>query len=169
MRLHLEPIRGKSFSMENDTLDLKDRTSFRFWTPVTIRFSDQDPLGHVNNVAYAAYVEAARTMFLGGLLDPVENPGIDFILARVVIDYIKETHYPGTVDVGGRVLRLGTKSISTGYGVFAGDECVATCESVNVFFSANERKTVAIPTTVRANLEADPMQENNTRGYVRGY
>lgn len=155
--------------MENDTLDFKDRTSFRFWTPVTIRFSDQDPLGHVNNVAYAAYIEAARTMFLGGLLDPDENPGIDFILARVVIDYIKETHYPGTVDVGGRVLKLGTKSITTGYGVFVGDDCVATSESVNVFFSATERKTVAIPDRVRANLEADPMQEHNNRGYVRGY
>jgi len=155
--------------MKNDTLDLKDRTSFRFWTPVTIRFSDQDPLGHVNNVSYAAYIEAARTMFLGGLLDPEENTGIDFILARVVIDYIKETHYPGTVDVGGRVIKLGTKSITTGYGVFVGDECVATNESVNVFFSTTERKTVAIPDSVRANLEADPMQEHNKRGYNRGY
>ena len=110
--------------MENHTLDLKDRASFRFWTPVTIRFSDQDPLGHVNNVAYAAYIEAARTMFLGGLLNPDDNPGIDYVLARVVIDYVKETHYPGTVDVGGRVTTVGTKSITSGYGVFVGDQCI---------------------------------------------
>ena len=51
----------------NDAVDLTNRDSFRHWTPVTIRFSDQDPLQHVNNVAYAAYFEAARTMFLGGL------------------------------------------------------------------------------------------------------
>lgn len=155
--------------MTNDTIDLRSRTSFRFWTPVTIRFSDQDPLGHVNNVAYAAYIEAARTMFLGGLLDPEQNAGIDFILARVVIDYVKESHYPNTVDVGARVLKLGTKSITTGYGCFIGDDCVATSESVNVFFSPVEHKTVPIPDTVRANLEADPMQEHNKRGYARGY
>lgn len=155
--------------MNTENINLKSRDSFRYWTPVTIRFSDQDPLGHVNNVAYAAYIEAGRTMFLGGLLDPEENAGIDFVLARVVIDYVKETHYPGTVDVGMRVIKLGNKSITTGYGVFVGDDCVATCESVNVFFSVAERKTVRIPDTVRANLEADPMQEHNQRGYIRGY
>ena len=36
----------------NETgVDLTDRANFSHWTPVTIRFSDQDPLGHVNNVA----------------------------------------------------------------------------------------------------------------------
>ena len=155
--------------MENNTLDLTDRASFSFWTPVTIRFSDQDPLGHVNNVAYAAYIEAARTMFLGGLLNPEENPGIDFVLARVVINYVKETHYPGTVDVGGRMVKLGTKSVTSGYGAFVGDQCVATSESVNVFYSPLKHKTIAIPDSVRANLEADPMRQNNQRGYVRGY
>jgi acyl-CoA thioester hydrolase len=153
----------------NDVVDLTNKDSFRHWTPVTIRFSDQDPLQHVNNVAYAAYFEASRTMFLGGLLDAGENVGIDFILARVVIDFVKETHYPNTVDVGARVHKLGTKSITTGYGCFVGDECVATSESVNVFFSTIERKTVTIPDSVRANLLADPMQEHNKRGYGRNH
>jgi acyl-CoA thioester hydrolase len=108
-------------------------------------------------------------MFLGGLLNPDDNPGIDYVLARVVIDYVKETHYPGTVDVGGRVTKVGTKSITSGYGVFVGDQCVATSESVNVFFSLRERKTIAIPDNVRADLESDPMREHNQRGYRRGY
>lgn len=153
----------------SEVVDLTKKDSFRHWTPVTVRFSDQDPLQHVNNVAYAAYFEAARTMFLGGLLNAEENVGIDFILARVVIDYLKETHYPNTVHVGTRVSKLGTKSITTGYGCFVGDDCVATSESVNVFFSTIERKSVAIPDAVRANLEADPMQEHNKSGYSRNY
>jgi len=150
-------------------VNLNERASFRHWTPVTVRFSDQDPLNHVNNVAYAAYVEAARTMFLGGLLDPEEHKGIDFILARVVIDYLKETYYPNTIDVGARVIKLGTKSITTGYGCFVDEDCVATSEAVNVFFSMAERKTIAIPDSVRATLDADPMQEHNDTGYVRNY
>ncbi len=153
----------------NDVVDLTNKDSFRHWTPVTVRFSDQDPLQHVNNVAYAAYFEAARTMFLGGLLTTDENAGIDFILARLVIDFVKETHYPNTVDVGTRVSKLGTKSITTGFGCFVGDECVATSESVNVFFSTVERKTVTIPDAVRANLEADPMQEHSKSGYGRNH
>jgi len=153
----------------NDEVDLTSRDSFRHWTSVTVRFSDQDPLQHVNNVAYAAYVEAARTMFLGGLLNPDEKAGIDFVLARVVIDFIKETYYPNIIEVGTRVSKLGTKSITTGYGCFVGEECVATSESVNVFFSTVERKTVAIPASVRASLEADPMQEHNKSGYARNH
>jgi len=133
-----------------DDVDLTTRDSFRFWTPVTIRFSDQDPLGHVNNVAFAAYIEAARTMLIGGLIDGQAHPGIDFVLASVTIDYRKEIHYPGTVDVGARVLKLGSKSITTGYGVFLDDLCTATSSSVNVFFSVPERRTVEIPADVRA-------------------
>lgn len=152
-----------------DVFDLTSRDSFRHWTPVSVRFSDQDPLQHVNNVAYAAYFEAARTMFLGGLSNTDENPEIDFILVRLVIDFIKETHYPNTVHVGTRVIKLGTKSITTGYGCFVGDDCVATSESVNVFFSTVERKSVAIPDAVRTNLEADPMQEHNNSEYSRNH
>jgi len=33
--------------MSTDGIDLSSTSSYRFWTPVTIRFSDQDPLGHV--------------------------------------------------------------------------------------------------------------------------
>ena len=83
--------------MTNDSkvsVDLTSKESFHFWTPVSSRFSDQDPLGHINNVAYAAYIEAGRTMFIGGLLDAKKHPDIDFVLASVTIDYIKEAYYP---------------------------------------------------------------------------
>ena len=42
------------------TTDLTRRDAFDHWTPVTLRFSDQDSLGHVNNVAYAAFVAAGN-------------------------------------------------------------------------------------------------------------
>ena len=53
---------------DRQAIDLTDRASFSHWTPVSIRFSDQDPLGHVNNVALAAYVEAGRTMLIDQFL-----------------------------------------------------------------------------------------------------
>ena len=153
--------------MNTEDISLKAADNYRFWTPVTIRFSDQDPLGHVNNCAYAAYIEASRTMFLGSLLDTDSEPDIDFSLASVTIDYLKEMHYPGTVDVGGRVLRLGNKSITTGFGVFLGDNCVATSTSVNVFFSTTQRVAMPIPDNVRSRLEADPMLESLDGSYTR--
>lgn len=152
--------------MSDDVL-LNAADSYRFWTPVTIRFSDQDPLGHVNNCAYAAYIEAARTMLLGHLLDEDSPPEIDFSLVNLNINYLKEMRYPGTVDVGGRILKLGNKSITTGFGVFLGDDCVATSTSINVFFSTTKRISMPIPDDVRIRLTNDPMLENLNGNYTR--
>lgn len=135
--------------MSEHGFDLSRRETFSDFTPVTIRFSDQDSMGHVNNVSFGAYIEAARTMLIQGLLDQFDHPGLDFILARVVIDYRRELHYPGTVDVGARLIRLGSKSLTSGYGVFSGDECVATAESVNVFYDMNTRSSVVPPQDVQ--------------------
>lgn len=158
--------------MTNDSkvsVDLTSKESFHFWTPVSSRFSDQDPLGHINNVAYAAYIEAGRTMFIGGLLDAKKHPDIDFVLASVTIDYIKEAYYPSTLDVGTRVIAVGNKSITTGYGVFVADECVATAKSVNVFFDPKAHHSVAIPDDVKAFLLADPLLKSHSRQYTRAY
>lgn len=132
----------------NVQLNIKD--IYKHWTNVTIRYSDQDPLGHVNNIAYAAYVEASRTMFIDNLLKTTNDLDIDFVLVSLKIDYLKEIRYPGTVNVGARLVRLGVKSFSTGFGVFLNNNCVATSESINVFFSLKTRKTIPIPEQARS-------------------
>ena len=46
-----------------------------------------------------------------------------------------------------------------GTGMFLDGEAVAIAESVNLFFDMRIRKTIPIPDDIRAQLEADPMQE----------
>ena len=140
--------------------DLTQRSTFALFTPVTIRFSDTDMLGHINNVAIATYFEAARCELFyrlmrdGGMSERGSgHERIDFVLARVSIDFKREMHYPGTVDVGSRFTRLGNRSITSGYGLFIGDTCHATAEAINVFFDLDTRKPVAPPTPVRTLLE----------------
>ena len=146
--------------MMNSTnaINLSNAESFAFWTRVTIRYSDQDELGHINNCSYVAYVESGRVAFLGGLLDPAEHSGIDLILAHISVDYLKEGHYPGIINVGSRILKLGNKSMTTGYGLFINGECKATAECVNIYFRPATRETLPIPSDIRTKLEADPMQ-----------
>ena len=134
--------------------DLTRRATFAHWTPVTIRYSDQDAMAHVNNTALATYIEAARCAFIYDLIDKGGMEGLEFILARLIIDYRREFHYPGTVDVGARLIRLGDKSFTTGYGVFKGEDCVATSECVNVFYDMERRQTVAPSASIRAVLAA---------------
>jgi acyl-CoA thioester hydrolase len=142
-------------------VDLTDRAGFSHWTPVTIRFSDQDPLGHVNNVATAAYVEAGRTMLIHRFMNREKYPDLNFALVRLEMDYLAEFAYPGTVDVGSRLLRIGTKSFSSGFGLFVGERCVATSVSVNVFFDTAKRQGVEPPQAIR-----DAMVEAIARGGV---
>ncbi len=134
-------------------VDLTSRSSFSHWTPVTIRFSDQDSLGHVNNVAVAAFVESCRTRLIHPFLMREKYPDLDYALVHVEIDYKAEFHYPGTVDVGGRLQRVGTKSFSTGFGLFVDEQCVATAGSVNCFFDLQKRESVLPPNDVRELLE----------------
>lgn len=135
--------------------DLTLRESFRHWSPVIIRYSDQDAMAHVNNTALATYVEAARTAYIYDIIQRSGAEGMEFILARLVIDYLRELHYPGQVEVGARVTRVGTKSLTTGYGIFRGEVCVATSECVNVFYDLATRKTRTPPDSVRAVLMAE--------------
>ena len=144
---------------DQQAFDLTKRTTYDMFTPVTIRFSDSDMLGHINNVATAAYFEAARCeifyrlMHEGGLAEPGKKSRIDFVLARVAIDFKQEFFYPGTVEVGSRFIKLGNRSIVSGYGLFIGETCHATCECVNVFFDLETRTSVPPPPPVRALLE----------------
>jgi acyl-CoA thioester hydrolase len=134
-------------------IDLTRRASFRHWSPVTIRFSDQDSLAHVNNVALAQYFEVGRTAYVYDIIRAAGCEGrIEFILARLVIDFKRELHYPGAVEVGARLTRLGRKSLTTGYGIFRCDDCIATSEAVNVFYDMQARRSIEPPAEVRAVL-----------------
>lgn len=137
-------------------IDLTRRDTYRHWSPVTIRFGDQDSLAHVNNVALAQYFEVGRTAYVYDLIRAAGCEGkIEFILARLVIDFRRELHYPGAVEVGSRLTRLGTKSLTTGYGIFKDDHCIATSEAVNVFYDMATRKTVVPPAEIRVLLERE--------------
>ena len=154
-----KPVAAKALDLKPVDLkpvDLTSRAGYPLFTPVTIRFSDTDKLGHVNNVAIAAYFEAARCELFYKLMNETGvGSNIDFVLARVAIDFKREFFYPGTVTVGARFTRLGNRSVTSGYGLFVGDACHATAEAVNVFFDLEARQPIAPPPRLRQQLEAE--------------
>lgn len=143
---------------DQPSFDPRRRESYKIWTNHTLRYNDQDSLGHINNAVYSTFFEAGRTAFVVPMLEEISNeaPNLDFVLARITIDFVKELRYPGSVDIATRVLRLGTKSMTFSNAVFKGetDECVATCEAVLVFFDLASRSSVTPPAVLREQLEA---------------
>ena len=145
---------GKPLSTDALTqLNLADPATYSHWTRVTIRYGDEDRMGHVNNASYAVWLEASRVAYLEGLYDSDER--LDTVLAKLTIDYLRETSWPGEVRVGARLVSLGNKSLKTVYAVFRDDVCLTTCECVNVFFDTQKRESRVPPDEVRANLEAE--------------
>ena len=135
-------------------IDLKDRSVYTAWTSVTI-YSDLDPNSHVNNGAVNAFFEegrvALRRAFMGELGAELLR---GFAIARFAATYHGLTYYPGAVDVGTVVTRIGNSSFGLGQGVFQGDRCAATAEVVSVYIDPESGKPTPLPPPIRAALEA---------------
>src|ERR1700730_5996815 len=65
-----------------------------------IRFGDLDPQGHVNNTVFATYFETGRVMLLREPGNELGAPGATTVLARLDIRFLREMHWPGSVEIG---------------------------------------------------------------------
>ena len=112
-----------------------------------VRFRDCDAMGHVNNAVYSTYLEEARIGVLGGL--------IDFILARVEIDFRSELRMGEEVEVRSRCSRIGTKSFDLEHVISAsGGRVVAEAKSVLVSYDYKLGASTAVPDALRERLQA---------------
>jgi acyl-CoA thioester hydrolase len=117
-----------------------DAGRYPFKVRILARYADVDPLWHINNVALAQYYEEARvsaTMkIMGGQRIPTPS-GERILIAHQSIDYLREGSYPGTLDIGVGVLRIGNSSYTYGMAMFQEGLCVSVSEAVLVFADAS--------------------------------
>jgi acyl-CoA thioester hydrolase len=140
----------------SDEPDPTRRETYRIWGTETVRFSDTDAYGHVNNTSFAAYLETGRTTFARACGLPVGLAhAAHIVLARVEIDYRAEVHWPATLDLGSALLRLGRSSITLIQGVFIGDTPVATGREVLVMVDIATRRPAPLPDDLRERLLRD--------------
>jgi acyl-CoA thioester hydrolase len=134
--------------------DLRNRTTFRNWTRIAIRYADLDPIGHVNNTAMPMFFEEARCSLIYPVLQANGRQDLDLVLVRTIIEYVKELAYPGAVDIGSSVHRVGTKSLHMVHGVFDATTgaCAGTGECTLVIFNQQSRTSVAAPDELRQRL-----------------
>jgi acyl-CoA thioester hydrolase len=126
---------------------------FRFWSREKLRNADTDQFLHVNNAAIASFLEGGRMeMFaapaLGGLMK-----GLNVVVGRLSIEFHAEIFYPGELNIGSTVTRIGRSSFDILQGVFRDANCVASAVASCVLMHAG--KPHVVPVEMRRHLIGD--------------
>jgi acyl-CoA thioester hydrolase len=137
------------------------REAYRHWAKDVLRYSDTDRQGHVNNAIFATLLETGRVGVLYNPQRPLAPAGTSFVLARLLIEFRSELHWPNQVDIGTAVTHLGRSSIAFEQGLFVADTCVAVSESVAVLIDDATRRSLPLPEAARIELLSSyaPRQE----------
>ncbi len=109
-----------------------------------LRYADTDRQGHVNNAVFATMLETGRVEFFYAKDDPVHDPGCSFVIANLQLDFLGEVHWPGVVDIGTRVAKIGRSSVTLEQAIFQHGQCVATGSTVIVQVDAVTRRATPL-------------------------
>jgi acyl-CoA thioester hydrolase len=140
--------------MPAEPTPLIDRAAFKLWTHDKLRYADTDRQGHVNNAVFATFLETGRVAFLYDPASPLAPPGCEFVIAKLSVDFRAELRWPGVVEIGSVIRTIGRSSVTIGQGLFVGEQCAATAETVIVLTDLTTRRSTPMPEALRVRLAA---------------
>ena len=115
----------------------------------TLRYSDNDMIGHVNNAIYATMFEAGRTEMLeeaGGF----EREGrLAPVIVRLEIDFRREMSWPGVVVVESAVVRFGAKSMRIRQRTLINGALTSEGLSILAFIDRETRRAAPLDADIR--------------------
>ena len=133
------------------------RSTYRHFTTITTRWSDNDAYGHVNNTIYYQWFDSAVNALLvgAGLLDIQRGDPIGLVV-ETGCTYFAPLAFPGDVEVGIAIARLGGSSVTYHIGIFEQgvSEPAAQGHFTHVYVGRESRRPVALPDAWRSKLGA---------------
>jgi acyl-CoA thioester hydrolase len=118
-----------------------------------LRYGDTDRQGHINNAVFLTLLESGRVAIIYDPKDPMAAEGCAFVIARVEVDFRAELNWPGNVEVGTAVTRVGTSSMEISQALFQNGACAATSRSVIVQMNEATRRSHPLTERARARLQ----------------
>ncbi|MBW6466017.1 MAG: acyl-CoA thioesterase [Brevefilum sp.] len=127
-----------------------------YYHPITVRFADLDPQGHVNNSVYLTYLESARLGYYeqAGIWGPEAGIKTGMVVAHIDIDYLAPIFFGQAIQVGVKLARLGQKSFTLAFVIetVPGKVPLATGTSVMVAYDSNAGQSITVPPDWRQKL-----------------
>lgn len=125
---------------------------YKHATPIDIRFSDCDILGHVNNAIYQQYFDFARMRYFQKVLEEEINWHENAVMvATITIDYLSPIPLDDDITLYTRIDALGNKSMGMTQLIYSQKDrkLRATNKAVLVCYNRKQNATVSIPESWR--------------------
>ena len=122
---------------------------FPFQTYDKLRYADTDRQGHVNNAVFSTFMETGRVEFLLDPAKPLTDIGASFVIAKLVVNLVGEINWPGQVDIGTGITKIGNSSIGMYQGIYQDGDLKATAETVIVQMNDTTRKSHPLTDTTK--------------------
>jgi len=113
-----------------------------------VRFADLDPNQHVNNAVYATYFETGRVTLMKDRSYGLMPEGLAWIMVRLDMHFRAELRWPGTIELGLGVVKLGRTSVTFEQVVFSEATCIASATSVGVLLDEATRRPAPLTAEV---------------------
>ena len=126
---------------------------FPFRLTDNIRFADLDPNHHVNNAVYATYFETVRVTLMKDRSYGLVPEGLAWIMIRLDMHFRAELRWPGQIEMGLGVHKLGRTSVTFDEVVFCEGKCVASAQATNVLIDEISRKPKPLTAEIIRNLQ----------------
>ncbi len=134
-----------------------DETYFPVELTLRIDWSELDYFGHVNNVSFFKYIQAARVNYWDqiGLTQSHRSTNIGPMLASCKCDFKRPLFYPGRVTLLSRVEFIGNTSFSLCHRLIDHTgQIAAEAQDVMVMFDFNKNEKVPFPQDLRMKISA---------------
>ena len=132
------------------------RAEYPHFLALPTRWMDNDIYGHINNALYYAFFDTAINEYLiaeGGL--DISSGSVIAFAVESQCQYLSPLAFPGVIDVGLRVGKLGNSSVRYELAIFKQGEPYAAAAGyfVHVFVDRETQRPVTMPPQIRAALE----------------
>jgi acyl-CoA thioester hydrolase len=117
-----------------------------------IRFGDLDPQGHVNQAVFLTYFETGRVAMFRNPDLGIGVPGATFVMVRMEVDYVRELHWPGAIEIGTGLAEFGRSSFKVAQAIFRDGVCAAVGRATLVCIDLDTRKPRPLPEEAVARL-----------------
>ena len=121
-----------------------------------IDWSDLDLLGHVNNIAFSRYIQAARVEYCGHVgLEVFPGMTTGPILAASRVQFLAQLFFPGSVRILTRCKKAGSTSIVLEHALYSDDGTLAAVsEDVVVRYDFAAKTKIPLIDAIRDKIVA---------------